>query len=364
MLLTTTGEYCCNPKYIAEEILRRRLPYEIIWVVHEGATGPFPTEFRLVQRNSVEFFEALGQSKVVIQNGHAIQRSGGQKGPSQYWLQTWHGSLGLKRLEGAGGDLRHYRRMKKLQNKQTDLVITNSEFENRVFAEAYWPDVPKVMLGHARNDILFNRDPEFVRSLRKKVLDRLDVEDYGQRFLLFAPTHNDARKSDALSGVDFVGLQRTLAQRFGGNWEVLVRTHPIHRKQSAAWLSGLPQTCHNSSFYPDMQELLLIADAGLTDYSSWVFDYILTNRPAFLLSSNPADFRERRGMYHALAGIPFTHATTNSEVLRDIREFDQGEYDSKIAEFLDRCGSIDDGESARRIVDKVEELMSAVNPQV
>ena len=32
---TFNGAYTCNPKYIAEEILRQNLPYELVWVVNK-----------------------------------------------------------------------------------------------------------------------------------------------------------------------------------------------------------------------------------------------------------------------------------------------------------------------------------------
>jgi CDP-glycerol glycerophosphotransferase len=113
------------------------------------------------------------------------------KNTGQYWIQTWHGSLGLKRLEGAGRDDRFYNEMRALQSRQTDFLISNSQFEDDVFDKTYWPGVPVLKLGHARNDILFDRSTETAGDLRRKVLTRLNVTDTGQNFLLFAPTHDE-----------------------------------------------------------------------------------------------------------------------------------------------------------------------------
>lgn len=359
VLIAMQGEYTCNPKYIAEEILRRGLPYEITWVLRGQSVGPYPGEFRFVEHNTPDFFQAIASAKIVIQNGHSMQRSGAQKGPSQYWLQTWHGSLGLKKLEGAGGDYKFYRRMQELDNTQTDIVLTNSTFEDKVFTDTYWPDVQKLMLGHARNDVLFDRSQKTADELRQKVLDRLGITDTGQKFLLYAPTHDDNNKSVVLSGIDTVRLRSALAAKFGGTWEILIRTHNTNKRQSDASLAGLPAFCHNASFYPDMQELLVVADAGMTDYSSWVCDYILTNKPSFLFSTNFGSYTQQRGFYHDFADTPFTMATSNQELLDNIERFDQEVYDRKIADFLEMCGSIDDGRAASRIVDKLEELMSS-----
>ncbi len=353
------GEYTCNPKYIAEEILRRRLPYTLTWVQRGHSIGPFPPEFQFVKHNSADYFRSVARAKVVIQNSHVLQRSDAQKGSSQYWLQTWHGSLGLKKLEGAGGDHRFYKRMRKLDNTQTDFILTNSTFEDAVFTNTYWPDVPKPMLGHARNDILFDKSQNTADVLRKKVLDRLGIADSGQKFLLYAPTHDDNDGSVPLSGVDISGLRSALAERFGGTWEILVRTHHSNKRVSDAQLAGLPRYCHNASFYPDMQELLVVADTGITDYSSWICDYIHTGKPSFLFSTNLEGYAQQRGFYHDFADTPFTMATTNRELLANIERFDQGLYDRKIAEFLEMCGSIDDGASASRIVDKIEDLMAS-----
>lgn len=359
VLVAMQGEYTCNPKYIAEEILRRKLPYRITWALRGPSVGPFPGQFHFVQHNSSDFFQAIAGAKVVVQNGHSIQRAEAQKGSSQYWLQTWHGSLGLKKLEGAGGDAKFYKRMRELDNKQTDFVLTNSTFEDEVFTNTYWSSVPKLRLGHARNDILFDRSKSTTEELRRKILDRLGIVDTGQKFLLYAPTHDDNNDSVLLSGIDIAGVRQALGKKFGGNWEFLIRTHNTSKRQSDAWLAGLPAYCHNASFYPDMQELLVLADAGITDYSSWVCDYILTNKPSFLFSTNFDAYTEQRGFYHDFADTPFTMATTNKGLLDNIEQFDQAVYDRKISEFLKMCGSIDDGKAASRIVDKIEELMAS-----
>ena len=359
VLVAMQGEYTCNPKYIAEEILRRELPFKITWVLRGNSVGPYPSEFQFVGHNSVPFFEALASAKVVVQNGHSIQRSGAQKSDSQFWLQTWHGSLGLKRLEGAGGDQKFYDEMRKLDNEQTDLVLTNSTFEDEVFTNTYWSEVPKLMLGHARNDILFDKSDETAKELRRKVLDRLNIVDTGQNFVLYAPTHDDDRLTERLSGVDFSAIRKSLATKFGGKWEILIRTHNSNKRSSDRWLAGLPAYCHNASFYPDMQELLVVAGAGISDYSSWVCDFILTNKPAFLFSTDLSAYSEERGFYHEFADTPFTMATSNKTLMSNITAFDQAVYDQKIAAFLEKCGSMDDGKSAARIVDKIEELMAS-----
>lgn len=49
---------------------------------------------------------------------------------------------------------------------------------------------------------------------------------------------------------------------------------------------GLPSYVSNGTLYEDMQELLVAADAGVTDYSSWIFDYVLSGKPGFLIETD------------------------------------------------------------------------------
>lgn len=358
VFVAAEGEYGGNPKYIAEEILRRELPYRITWAMCDDSNGPFPREFRFVEQGTAAYFRALASAKVVVQNGRVLQNAGVHKNPSQYWVQTWHGTCGLGAFEGAGDYRSQDERRRALDTEQTDLVVTNSALEEETISRTDGSGVSKLRLGHARTDLLFDRSTETADALRTRVLQYLGIVDTGQKFLLYAPTYESGTRASALSGIDIAGLRATLSNRFGGEWEILIRAHHLHKRRAAAWVTGLPAYCRNASYYPDMQELLMVADAGLTDGSNWVFDYILTNKPAFLFSTNGSGVPRRRGVAHDLSDTPFTLSTTNAELLDRIAQFDQADYDADIEVFLQSSGSVDDGMAAARIVDHIEHLMS------
>ena len=359
MLNAFQGEYTCNPKYIAEELIRRDLPYEIVWVLRGASRGPYPPELTFARNGSADFFRYAAKAKVIVQNGHNLQRVGVVKKPDQFVIQTWHGSLGLKRLEGAGGDQEFYEKMQELGAAETDYTISNSTFEDEIFESTYFSGVDVWKHGHARNDILFDHSPETATHLRRKALSRLRIEDSGQKFLLFAPTHADSIDR-AFGNLDFERLRQGLSEKFGGEWSFLIRTHARDRKRAKSWLAGLPTYCHDASLYPDIQELLVVADVGLTDYSSWISDYILTRKPGFLFGVNLEEYNQARGFYFDLESeTPFTFATNNSGLLANIEAFDQASYEARIDTFLEACACVDDGHAAARIVDGIEKLMAS-----
>ncbi len=352
VLIERDGEYTGDPKYIAEEILRRGAPLTITWVLRDRSIGPFPSEFHFVKYGTAEYFRSVAGAKVVVQNAHCLQESGVVKGSSQQWVQTWHDPLGLKRLDSAGRDRRSYLRLRELDNTQTDVLLTNSTFEDDVFTETYWPDVPKSRIGHPRNDVLSDTSQETATRMRKKALDRLDIADTGQRFLLYGPTRGGDPRATPLSGIDVNAVRAALSERFGGTWEILIRTHNSDKAQSDVLLAGLPAYCHNASFHPDVQELLVLADAGMTDGAGWICDYLLTAKPAFLFSTH------ERGTSRDLEKLPLPLATSNHALLRNIEQFDHEVHGRKIGQFLEVSGSVDDGHAASRVVDRLEELIS------
>lgn len=357
VFVTTQKEYGCNPKYIADELIRRGHPYRLVWAVDATTRGPFPQELEFVVSGTSEYYKTVGKARVVIQNGHSLQLLGVVKNVHrQFWLQTWHGSLGIKKLEGAGGDDRLFERLKKLDVKQTDFLISNSDFEDDVFNASYWPSVPIKRLGHARNDVLYDNSSETAARLRHKVLTRLHIKDTGQRFLLFAPTHDEGNVDQPFGHLDFEALGTELKAKFGGEWEFIVRSHNRNKRSSSQWFKQLPSNCHNGSFYPDMQELMVLADVGLTDYSSWIFDFLTTRKPGFLYGANVSTYSENRGFYYGFEETPFSLAATKGELGANVASFDPERYDEKIDEFFVRRGLTEDATSASKIVDFIETL--------
>lgn len=315
VLLDRSGEYDGDPKYIAEEILRRGKPYTITWVLRPQSVGPFPRQFRFVRYGTADYFRAIARARVVIQNGRSLQDSGAVKSADQHWLQTSAGAIGDDSLPSAGGAR----------------IAT--------------------ALGHPKNDLLVGTPQQIRDVLRKKVIDRLGITDTGQRFLLYGPSpRNDGTVS--LSGLDVAAVRAALSERFGGRWDILIRTQVAGKAESEMVLAGLPAYCRNASTYPDMQELLVVAEAALTDHARWIYDFVLTDKPAFGIALRPqATDRDP-------AKIPFTVATSNQELLGHIEHFDQDAYHRSVGRFLATSGSIDDGRSASRIVDEIEELMA------
>ena len=88
----TTG-YTCNPKYIAEELIRRNENYELVWLVND-MSKEYPKEIKKVHNNLWNRAYHLTTAHFWIDNSRKQLEVRKRKG--QIYIQTWHAKLGFK----------------------------------------------------------------------------------------------------------------------------------------------------------------------------------------------------------------------------------------------------------------------------
>ena len=103
--------------------------------------------------------------------------------------------------------------------------------------------------------------------------------------------------------------------------------------------------------YPDIQELLAGADVVISDYSSCIFDFALSRRPAFLYAPDREKYETERGFYYPLSETPFPVVEGPDELAAAIKYFDEDEYAESLEEFFAAKGNADDGRAASRAAD-------------
>ena len=98
--------YCCNPKYIAEELIKREHlygeKYEMIWLVND-MTKEFPNEIIKKKNNLFNRAYHLSTAKVWVDN--ARKNYGTRKRKNQFYILTWHGMIGFKPVGRLRGEL-------------------------------------------------------------------------------------------------------------------------------------------------------------------------------------------------------------------------------------------------------------------
>ena len=351
------GNYTCNPKYICEELIRRKADVKIVWGLKNPESLPNfgeDVDCKAYKLNTIEYYEAALHSKVIITNGILGARFATLPvGKNQVAIETWHGSLGLKRIdEDSYKTTKDWPKAMRRTGKRTTYCMTNSDFEDMVFRTSFWKKTPMLKFGHARNDIFFNNE-EKREKLFNKMARKFGVQyEKDVHFVIYGPTFRDDHNFQVYD-LDFDKVLDAFEKRFGGKWYLLLRYHPTVLVDSGFKNSIKSARVFNVSNYLDMQELLLISDAGISDYSSWMFDYMLTRKPIFIFALDYAKYKDERGFYYPISTTPFPIGETNDQLAEHILNFNNEEYVKKVEEFLKDKGCVEDGQAAKRIVDLI-----------
>jgi CDP-glycerol glycerophosphotransferase len=332
-----------NPGAIAREIQARGLDLDLAWVVDDPSVS-VPEGTRALPRRSERWYDALARARVYVGNAGAPYWF--EKKPGQIHLQTWHGTP-LKRIgEDRGpGDFqtwRHRRRIA-LQAAGWDAMISPSPFCSEVFRSAFRFDGRFLEVGYPRNDVLLAVDE--AAAVRTRVRAALGLGE-GDRAVLYAPTWREyvgVRDAKPLY-LDAEQLIETVPDAV-----VLVRGHYNSTHQADVFADE--QRIHDVTRYPDIADLYLAADVLVTDYSSVMFDFALTDKPQVLLVPDLEQYRDvERGFYFDLdQATPGPMVSTTDEVAAVLVADDT--HAAARAAFRERFSPWDDGRASARTVD-------------
>lgn len=326
----------CNPRAIDRELARVAPGVTRYWSVVDLSVQ-VPDGAVPVIEGSPQWWRARGAARLLVVNDWLRRRY--ERRPGQVVLQTWHGTP-LKRLalHRPGFDPRRMLAVLR-ESRRWDVLLAQNTYGERVMRRAYaFLRRPVWVEGYPRNDVLRTGDAAPTRAA-------LGIAAH-ERVILYAPTWRDDR--DTI--VDFLDLEQ-LAADTGA--VVLVRGH------SRTILPG--SDAHGTrvldvTAYPDMAQLLVVADALVTDYSSVMFDYTATGKPIFFFTPDLAHYGERlRGFYFDLAAhAPGPMATTQAELTAALTDADAAAgYAERYARWRERFNARDDGHSAERVVARI-----------
>ena len=348
--------YGDNPKYIAEEIIKQGLDLELVWLVDSKLIKSvnIPSEIRIVKDRSLKALYELATAKVWIDNCRKSFYPPKRKG--QFYIQTWHGSVALKKIEkDAESSLTDaYIKNAKLDSQIADLFVSNGRSCTDMYRNAFWYEGEILEAGTPRCDILVQENPE----IAKKVKNEFKI-DGGAKIALYAPTFRLGSSTDPYD-LDYELFLNQLEKTFGGKWVALVRLHPNIMFEDG--FIEYSSKVINATRYDDMYELLSASDILVTDYSSTMFEFSFANKkPVFLYATDVAEYTEERDFYFDLRTLPYNLAENNKELISIIENFHEIEYKKNLSAFRDELGIIENGTASKQVVEAVKEIVNNQN---
>lgn len=376
------GGFGCNPKYIVQELHKQHPEYKFVWLVNPDVIEQkeFSDYIKKVPNTLWSRAYWLTRSKVWIDNYRKPYGTVKRKG--QYYLNTNHYTIGIKCTglwRGKGFSEMAYLVSKNDSDMVDDLIIDSKWCED-VLPKGFVYEGTYLKVGAPRCDVLYG-DREWARKLFR---EKHNLPD-DVKVVMFAPTFREGAKDgkrfvfSQIWSLDFERLLKTLEKKFGGEWYLCVRVHPQLAPTFAEYKNeALQGRVIDESQADDMYEILAGMDAYITDYSSACFEAGFAKIPVFIYADDISKYAHDRGelMWNIATDpldnvrnnkditknfdvkFPFSIATNNEDLQRNIEQFQQENYDDRIDEFCRSVELVFNGEASADCSKVIEDVIN------
>jgi CDP-glycerol glycerophosphotransferase len=368
--------YACSPKALYEHLLQaeqegRGQGYRFVWAVVDVEKHAFLLNnpgTTLVKYGSADYFRALQGAACWVLNFRVPDHVWPKQ--NQFYIQCWHGTpmkkigFDLNHSDNAMNSRQEIHRKYELEAMKFHWLLSPSSFATEKFISAWnlrtYGRADRILeIGYPRNDRLVTFDSANLPALRKTI----GLQGIGdKKVVLYAPTWRD-NQYDPASGYSYdlnINFDR-LREELGERCILLFRVHYLVRSHfDFARYRGF---IFDVSAWDDINDLYLISDLLMTDYSSVAFDYGNLGRPmVFYMYDLPAYGEQIRGLYFDVNELPGEIVTEPNRLAGAIwRALDgvdeNAEYQRKYEAFQRRYNGLDDGLAASRLATEISAVL-------
>ena len=313
-----------SPKAIYDSMItdKRFDGYHLVWAFND------PDAFELqrgekVKCDTFSYFKIALKARVWISNS-TVERGLEFKGKRTFYFNTWHGTP-IKKMGIDVDGLSKSFKGKGLW--KVDYFTCQGEFEQDIFCRVFRglnKDIARV-IGLPRNDIYANYSKDYMLSLRKKMNIPID-----KCVILYAPTFREYDRSSLMAiKTDIpMSIERWRIE-LSENYVLLFRAHYEVAK-------GLniqdDDFVREMSSYPQLEDLMIVSDMLISDYSSIFFDYSIMPKPMLAFCYDYDRYASKRGMYFDIRDwLP--SANSEDALIKLIKAGPQDEYIAKTRKF-------------------------------
>lgn len=338
-----------SPKAIYDRMIEMDLPYKYVWI-YNGSDGIFTENTKTVIRLGLKYYYYLARAGYWVNNQNFPTYL--IKSKKTVYLQTWHGTP-LKKMQNdldviIGRNATYLERVN-FAVSQWDYLISPSEYATENFKTAFNYNKEVLELGYPRNDLFYQSQEELDR-LSNSVLEKLGLEREFRKIILYAPTFRD----DSLKKFNLELDLEKFVEELSDEYLLLIRGH-MATGQSINLPKKFKGDILNVSSYPNIQELYLITDVCITDYSSVMFDFANTKRPLLFFTYDLEHYKDNlRGFYFDFINeAPGPFSKTTDELISDIKSLDDQFLSDKYQKFYDKYCYLEDGKASDRVIEEV-----------
>ncbi|WP_137625625.1 CDP-glycerol glycerophosphotransferase family protein [Lactiplantibacillus pingfangensis] len=264
-------------------------------------------------------------------------------------IQVWHAvgafkTFGYSRLGMPGGP-----KAQSLNHRNYTKALVSSRHIADKYAEGFGISEDKIVpLGIPRTDIFFDQAKQ--QAVRERVTLELPFIK-GKKVILFAPTFRGNGQQSAYYPFEMLNF-KAIYEALHEDYVFLLKIHPfVQNKPTLPY--EYANFYYDVSDYREINDILLVADQLITDYSSVCFEYALLNRPMIFFAPDLADYMQSRNFYFDYFDfIPGPLAETTESLIKQLKQpvINQKKMAGFVHFFFDQL----DGKASARFVDALE----------
>lgn len=282
-------KYDDSPRVIFESMIfdERFKNYKLVWAFEEPAN--FNVErAQKVKIDTLQYFLIALKARCWITNV-AMERGLSFKGRETFYFNTWHGSP-IKKI-GSDVNIDNGAFQTNLKQFPLDVMLAQSEYDAAIYQRVFNLPAHVVRIeGFPRNDYLLN----YERSKPGQIRAALKIPE-NKKVILYAPTFREyIADADGnylmVPPLDLMNCKQKLSK----DYVLLIKAHSAIGQSLKLKSNGF---VYDVSDYTNLNELLIISDILISDYSSIFFDYSLLKRPMICFGYDYYEFIKKRGCY-------------------------------------------------------------------
>ena len=272
-------------------------------------------------------------------------------------VQLWHAcgafkTFGFSRMGKKGGPSQS-----SPNHRSYDWVFVSGEQIAPIYAEAFAiPDDHVRALGVPRTDLLFQED--YKQAKRAELFSKYPGWT-GKKIILFAPTFRGDGNRDAYYPEERFSVEAYMKE-LPEDVVLLVKHHPFV-KQPVSIPEQWRERVFDMSREESMNDLLLVTDLLITDYSSSIFEAAILQVPMLFYVFDREEYLGTRDVYYDFAqfvpGVLAENLQELSEATKACLEGDS-RYAERHSRFCQAYLDALDGHSTERIGDFLLERMA------
>ncbi|USK69997.1 CDP-glycerol glycerophosphotransferase family protein [Peribacillus asahii] len=345
-----------NCQFLLDEMNQQSIPIQKVLLKKSGSnldakddghTIVLPFETKNILHMLRAFYHLATSKWVVIDNYFGFLAAVTFK-QEVTCVQVWHAAGAVKQfgLRDPSVQYRSARAKKRFLEvyRRFHYVTTGSEIMADIYKESFQVEDRQILrTGVPRTDFFFD---EQAKERSRQAFYQAFPELKTKRIILYAPTFRDEELHAGTIALDLDLLYKELHEK---DYVVLLKLHPAvtmnlnMKQQFPGFVYQIKRGLH-------INDLLVITDLLITDYSSIPFEFSFFQKPMLFFAYDLEQYAERRGFWEDYTeSMPGPIVYNTEEILEKIQSHDFTL--EKVAPFNEKWNTYSNGQSSKQLID-------------